>query len=193
MKTAKRESAGDVRPGQDIVIAGYAGLKGSQMIVREQERQLRSRFSEGYLRQIGEGHDQVLGQAVSIFKKLGAIRWEEAGEGGIHTALWNLSGSFGLGFKIDLYRIPVKQETIEICEFYDMDPYDLYCENCFVLVADNGGHMEAGLRQEGIPAAWIGTVTEGVAREVFYGKVHRYMDRPREEPLYKIIERKMLE
>ena len=47
--------------------------------------------------------------------------------------------------------------------------------------------------QEGIPAAWIGTVTEGVAREVFYGKVHRYMDRPREDPLYKIIERKMLE
>lgn len=56
-------------------------------------------------------------------------------------ALWNLSGAYQKGFEIDLHQIPVRQETIEVCEFYDLSPYDLLCGNCMVFVADNGAHL----------------------------------------------------
>lgn len=192
MREAKNEKT-DIRPGQDLVVAGFAGLEGTKRIARQREKELLSRFSKGYLERFKEISDGAMNQDEEYLKKMGAIQWEKAGEGGIHTALWNISGSYGLGFQIHLYRIPVRQETIEICEFYDLDPYDLYCKNCLVFVADNGGHMEEELKQAGIPAAWIGTVTEGIAREVFYGKVRRFMDRPREDELYKIIEREALQ
>ena len=180
-----------IKPGQDLVIAGFAGLEGTKQIAARRERELLSRFSKGYLNEIKNIPDVVSDMDSRSFQELGANRWEEAGEGGIHTALWNISGTCGVGFQIDLYRIPIRQETVEICEFYDLDPYGLYCRSV-VLAAENGGHTESALRQRGIPAAWIGTITGGIAREVFYGGVHRFMDRPRQDELYKIIEREAL-
>jgi hypothetical protein len=56
-------------------------------------------------------------------------------------------------------------------------------------VADNGGHLVAALEREGIPAQWIGTVNKGIKREVCYGEVRGFMDRPKEDELYKIIQR----
>lgn len=178
-----------VKPGMDLVIAGFVGLEGTRRIVQEKEAELLSRFSKTYLRQIPV---ICFEKDWDSLKKAGAICWKEAGEGGIHTALWNISQACGMGFQIDLYRIPVKQATIEICEFYDLDPYDLYCSHCLVLITDNGGHLVSMLEKYGIPAGWIGTLTKGIARKVFYGDVCRFMDRPVEDGLYKIIERKAL-
>ena len=31
----------------------------------------------------------------------------------------------GVGLEIDLKKIPIRQETIEICEFFDLNPYKL--------------------------------------------------------------------
>lgn len=178
-----------MKPGQDLVAAGFAGLEGSKRIARARGAELSLWFSKAYLRQMQEAWEAVLNPCPDYWKGLGAAEWEMAGEGGIHTALWNLSGVYGMGFQIDLHRILVKQETIEICERYELDPYYLYSKNCMVLAADNGGRLAAALEKENIPAAWIGVVTQGVARQIRYGQVLRFMDRPKQDELYKIIER----
>ncbi len=182
---------GHVMPGQDLVVAGFVGLDGARRIVEEKEAELLSRFSRGYLQEIQRIPEEDQKDWDNL-RQAGAICWKEAGEGGIHTALWNISETYGIGFQIDLCRIPIKQSTIEICEFYELDPYDLYCSHCAVLITDNGGHTVSRLEQGGIPAAWIGTLTKGIARKVFYDQVCRYMDRPAGDALYKIIERKAL-
>lgn len=97
-----------------------------------------------------------------MWKSLGATEWEAAGEGGIHQALWNLSGAYQKGFEINLHQIPVRQETIEVCEFYDLSPYDLLCGSCMVFVADNGAHLVKELEKLDIPARTIGVVQKGI-------------------------------
>ncbi len=186
MMLAEKEGLAPVKPGQDLVVTGYIGLEGTKRIVKQRKEELLSRFSAGYLEQIRNIPDGAFPENPDDLKNMRAIQWERVGEGGIHTALWNISGAFGVGFRIQLHRIPIKQETIEICEFYDLDPYDLYTSHCLVLITDNGGHAVSALKQEGVPAAWIGTITKGAAREVFYGKVRRFMDRPKPDELYKI-------
>ena len=42
------------------------------------------------------------------------------------------------------------------------------------------------LVREGIPAAVIGTVSEGIGREICYGPVRGFLERPREDELYRI-------
>lgn len=180
-----------MKPGQDLVVAGFAGLEGTRQIARVREKELCQWFSTGYVRQMQTCREVVLDQNPEHWKGLGATEWEMAGEGGIYTALWNLSGAYMTGFQIHLYQIPVKQGTIEVCERFDLDPYRLYCENCMVFVTDNGGHMVEALEREGISSAWIGVAKQGMAREIYYGQVHRFMDRPREDELYKILKKEI--
>lgn len=187
MRQIERESRGTMRPGQDLVVAGYVGLKGSRQIARARAQELLNWFSGEYIRQMQQLADVELDMSPAAWKKLGVTEWEDAAEGGIHTALWNLSGAYMTGFEIDLHKIPVKQETIEICERYDLNPYDLWCSNCTVLVADNGGQLVQALGKLGIPAQCIGTVNRGIKREICYGEVHGFMDRPKRDELYKIL------
>ena len=47
------------------------------------------------------------------------------GEGGILRALWKMAEASRVGLRADLRKIPVRQETIEICERFDLNPYKL--------------------------------------------------------------------
>lgn len=71
--------------------------------------------------------------------------WEYAKEGGILTAVWNLSGIFNVGVDIDLRMIPMKQAVVEVCEMFEVNPYRLFSENCVILACDRGGQMVRSL------------------------------------------------
>lgn len=188
MRRIERESRGEMRPGQDLVVAGYAGLAGTRKIIEKKEEELRTRYAKSYLEDAKRVPEKELDPEDPVWKSLGATEWEAAGEGGIHQALWNLSGAYQKGFEIDLHQIPVRQETIEVCEFYDLSPYDLLCGNCMVFVADNGAHLVKELEKLDIPARTIGMVQKGIKREICYGQVRGFMDRPKKDEIYEIID-----
>ncbi|MEI3187222.1 MAG: hypothetical protein V8S27_04650 [Lachnospiraceae bacterium] len=56
MRKIERENTGLSKPGQDLVVAGYAGLRGSVLLVKEKDQyeRLRGWFSEEWLDQAGE-------------------------------------------------------------------------------------------------------------------------------------------
>ena len=184
MRPVERESRGFLRPGQELVMAGYAGQEGSRRIAQARAGELSAWFAGDYIEQMLR--DMGIATDDSIpWQEYGASEWEAVGEGGIFTALWNLSGAYRLGFEVDLYRIPIRQETVELCERYDLNPYRLY-SRCVLAASDHGNRLAARLDREGIPAAVIGTVREGIKREICYGRVRGFLERPREDELYKI-------
>lgn len=183
MRQIERESRGILRPGQDLVVAGFAGLAGSRRIAAERDAELSRWFSAAYRAKLREEQPAACRPEWIL---CGASEWEEAGEGGVYTALWTLSGAYGVGFTVDLRKIPVKQGTIEICERYGLNPYRLWSEGCTVLAADNGGRLTERLAAEGVTAAVIGCIREGIAREVTYGDVRGFMERPREDELCRL-------
>lgn len=184
MGLIEREPRGVMAPGNDLVAAGFAGREGARLIAKAREEELLGWFSRSYVRQIQEKDSFTIDRSAP-WQEYGALEWEEVGEGGILTALWNLSGAYTLGFEVNLHQIPVKQETIEVCERYDLNPYRLYSKNCVVAAAANGGRLVKRLAEEGIPSAVIGTVNPGIAREICYGQVRGFLERPREDELYR--------
>ena len=201
MRKIERENHGCMKPGQDLVVAGYVGYAGTAEIVKQRYRELAAWFSEGYLNRILERSGSVNASFVRNWREYGAAEAEPVGEGGIFAALWNLSGAYMTGIEIELRRIPIRQETVEICERYDLNPYRLDSggtlsteeggcrfEGCQLLVADNGGHLVRALNQEGIHAAVIGVVTDGIKRIIDNGEGKSYLTRPTEDEIYKILE-----
>jgi hydrogenase maturation factor len=99
------------------------------------------------------------------------------------TTVWNLSGAYGLGVEVVLRDIPLRQETIEICQRLELNPYRLYGAGSWLLASPNGGRLVKNLEKLGIPAAVMGRVTGGNARAVIHGETVAYLERPRRDEL----------
>lgn len=180
---------GTMTPSQDLVAAGYIALKGTAELAVRGESELTKRFSVPFVRRCQmvyktRGLDSAPG--ISAFEKAGATSWCAAGEGGVMTALWDYFDAFSLGFEMELRKLPLLQETVEVCEVFDVNPYRLQSEGCILMTADNGGALVKSLEKQGIPAAVIGRTTKSIGRKIYNGEIQTFLDKPTSEELYKI-------
>lgn len=126
-------------PGQDIVLTKWIGLEGTAILARHYREGLRERYP-AHLVEEAAGFDRYLSiipEAASAAKS-GVRVMHDASEGGILASLWELAESSGVGLTIDLRKIPIRQETVEVCEFCGVNPYTLASSGCLVLTADRG-------------------------------------------------------
>ena len=187
MRRIERENTGLLKAGQDLVVAGYAGQAGIRMIAEARRQELRRWFSEEYLDMIESRESVACDLNLEFWESFGAVECEPAEEGGILTAIWNLSGAYETGVEFALRQIPVTQETIEICERFELNPYRLYSAGCYLRAAENGGQMVQKLAEKGIFARVIGKVNRGVKREILNAESRGFLDRPQPDELRKVI------
>ena len=62
---------------------------------------------------------------------------------------------------VDLRRIPIRQETIEVCERLDVDPYKLEAKGSVLIGTAQGDALVRELEAHGIHAAVIGYADSG--------------------------------
>ena len=113
----------------------------------------------------------------------------DASEGGVFGALWEMAERSGVGLQIDMKEIPVRQETIEICNYLNISPYELMADGSLLIACRSGHKLMRELLEAGINAAVIGTVTEGNDRCLLNGEEKRFLEPAREDEIYKIKKR----
>ena len=188
MRKIERENTGLMRAGQDLAVAGYAGLAGALALAEARSQELSLFFSDEYMEKIAGCRTLILEKRDAAFwRGLGASEWEPAGEGGIVTAIWNVSGAYETGVEFSLRKIPLRQETVEVCERLELNPYRLYSAGCYLLAADNGGQLVEKLAGEGIFAQVIGRVKDGIAREMIVQDGRGFLERPQPDEMWKVL------
>lgn len=178
--------AGIFRPGQDLVIAGAVGKGGVRAALIHHEADLARQFSPFYVEKIRQAAATPLNLPPEKLAALGVTEWENVTEGGIFAALWNLSGAYGFGFFVELLKIPVAQELIEVCERFDLNPYRLLSGDCMILTTDHGADLVRALCLEGMMAAVVGKVEKGIARKIITAAGTGYLERPQPDEVEKI-------
>lgn len=89
----------------------------------------------------------------------------------------------GVGLKIYGRDIPVRQETVEICNFFDVNPYQMQSEGSSLLLAQSGYRLKKSLQERGISSEIIGFTTENNDRIVINGEEKRYLEKHYEDAL----------
>lgn len=200
MRAGMTAVTGVMEAGQDLVAAGYIALKGTSVIAAEREEELLARFTRQYVKRCQSlyeirglfqlpgisASETTEGFAAQVFESVGAASWCLAGEGGIMTALWDYFDGYGLGFEMELRRLPILQETVEVCEVFDVNPYRLQSEGCALLTAANGGALVSRLEKKGIHAVVLGRTQTGIKRQIYNGEIQTFLDRPKPDELYKV-------
>ena len=186
-KNAMVQTSG-AKPGMDIVMSKWAGLEGTAILAKEKQEELLSHFSENFIFR-AQKFDQMLSvipeAATAVKSGVGAMH--DVTEGGIFGALWELAEASGVGLEIELKKIPLKQETVEICEFFGINPYELISSGAMLMAAKDGNRLVMELEKENISACVIGKATEGNDRVLLNDGERRFLEPPKSDELYKVI------
>ncbi|MCM1272566.1 MAG: AIR synthase related protein [Clostridium sp.] len=177
-----------IKEGFDIVMAGYAGLMGASLIAKKCSGELAGRFSPDYVADMltdEEGYSIL--PAARILEKCNISYMHDVSCGGVYGALWQLGTAIKKGITIDNFKIPIRQETVELCEFYDINPYMLDGTGALLAVTENGPAAVEALGRAGIMSCIIGTVTSGRERVVTVGEDKRFLEPPRGDEIYRVL------
>ena len=175
------------KPGQDVVLTKWIGLEGMLRIVREKEEELSQRFVPVFIDQIkGLRVHLMAAKELNLAKKFGVSAMHQVTEGGILAGLWNLAEASGTGVEVDLKKSSIKQETIEVCEYFHLNPYQMTSAGSVLLVTDDGEGLSSLLERNGVKASVIGKLTDSNDKVILNDSERRYIDRPAQDELLKI-------
>ena len=166
----------------------WIGLEATTILAKEREEELRKRFPAGIV-DTAIGFDQFLSVVPEsrIAMEHGVTAMHDITEGGVFGALWEMASGAGVGLEVDLKKIPIRQETVEICQYFDLNPYQIMSSGSMMIAADDGHELVRKLEKDGIHASVVGRTNAGNDRILRNGEDVRYLDKPQPDELYKVL------
>lgn len=176
--------------GQDVVITKWIGLEATAILAGEREAELKEAFSPSFI-DTAKDFSCLLSVVAEgrIGAALGASAMHDVTEGGIFGALWEIASAADVGLDIDLKAIPIRQETVEICEYFDVNPYEIMSSGSMLITIDDGAALVRALLDAGIPATVVGRTTTSNDRILRNNGEIRFLDRPKPDELYRALGR----
>lgn len=181
-------SNNNAKVGQDIVMTKWAGIEGTAIIANEKEEELKKMYNPTFIEKAKD-----LGKYISVIEESivatehGVSAMHDVTEGGIFGGLWELAECSNVGLEVHLDKIPLKQETIEICEYYNINPYKLISSGSMLIATDKGEELVEKLNKANIKATVIGKTMKGNDRIVIQSDTHRSLKPADSDELYKVL------
>ena len=183
----------NIEDGCEIVMTKHTGLMGMAVITDKCREKLLERFAVSYIKNAEYTSDSMyIKREAEIAAEQGAVYMHDISCGGLYTALCQAVKRADKGFVINHHDVPIMQETIEICEYLDINPYMLEGTGSLIIITkrDLGKPLAEVLNSEGIEAKVIGRITDNRDRSVFNSDDEklRYLFAPSGDEIYKVCE-----
>lgn len=176
-----------VKPGLDIVMTKGIGIEATAILAREQKAALEQRFTPAFLRQCAGFIERLsIVPECQIARTMAVAAMHDVSEGGVFGALWEIGACAGVGIEVDLKKIPVWQETIELCEQFDLNPYSVIGGGAALFLTSDGEGLTAAFNAADIRAEIIGRTTAGADRVIINDGERRYLEPPKSDEISKL-------
>jgi hydrogenase maturation factor len=179
-----------MKSGDELVLTKWAGLEGTAILAADKEEMLKQHLPSELV-----DTAKAFGDCLSVIPdsriamETGVTAMHDVTEGGVFGALWEMAAASSVGIEVDLKKIPIRQETIEICELFDINPYMLISSGALLIATAHGNRLVERLEKAGIHSAVIGYATEGNDRIISNGEERRFLEPPKTDELFRALER----
>lgn len=174
-----RIDSGCLEPGMEIVMTKWAGDAGSYRLAKQDPEGVRSRFSADFFECLAAyGRDLSCAGEARMAVQYGAKALHNGSEDGVFGALWEMGEASGVGLEVELEAIPIRQETVEVCEYFDENPYLIPADGVLLIGAPEGRRLAEDLRRHGVAAAVIGRAAGNRDRVIINGDERRFLVPP---------------
>ena len=175
--------------GDSVFMTKHAGLEGASIIARDLEKQLKNKIDYNTIRTA-----QGFVEDISVVKEgvlagnIGVNSMHDATEGGVLGALWELAEASEVGIEIYEDDINIRQETVEICRIFSINPIKLISSGVMVMTVSKGKKdlLIDTFNKEGIELTEVGKITDK-GRVVIKNGERRELLPPDADELYKVI------
>lgn len=177
-----------IEPGLDIVMTKTLANGATAMMAQLKKEELSARFPYYFVQKALEKREllSVQNELTLTEEDYLAI---PISKGGVFGALWQLGEAGNVGMEIHLRQFPISQETIEFCELYELNPYELYGLGGLLMVSKDGNALVERLGQAGIRAAHLGTTSACHDRVIVTAEEKRFLEPVKPDELLKLIYR----
>jgi hydrogenase maturation factor len=185
----KEKDLPEVKAGWDILLTRPIALSGTAILAKEKEEELKKRYPSRYIEEAKVfDRDLILLPEAATAMKSFPCRMFSVTEGGIFGCLWEAARIAGVGLEIELKKIPIRQESIEICDFLGINPYELMSDGTMLVMTPDGEGYKEALSGEGIEAVLIGTTKANNDKIIVNDDEVRYIDKPAADSIYILFE-----
>ena len=187
VKKDKFVSTGGARPGEDLIVTKAIGIEGTYIIATEHEKELLETLPESLIKRAqGFIKDISVVDEGLLAGRYGVSAMHDITEGGIYGALWEMCEASDVGCEVDIKRIPVRQETIEIAEVFGLDPYRLISSGSMLIACRDGNGLLDEFSKAGIEASFIGRTNDTKKRIIRTNAGERFLTPPDTDELHRI-------
>ena len=177
-----------IKPGDSILVTKSIGLEGTYLILKEKKDEIEARFGKSFTEIFDVTSDDFsIIEEAKAATSINVKALKDVSEHGIFGALWELADIAGCGLRADVKAIPARQEVIEICNFYDINPYELKSSGMLLIVCDNPEETMEKLNEKGIECALIGEFTNDNNKIVTNKEDIRHLEKIKQDEIYKVL------
>lgn len=151
----------------------FENVSGSSECLRQNEHEAVTVSCQGAENDSGEDSTDVMAgisQKNSLteldrlyLKAFDEGRAADGSAGGVLAALWRVLKASRSGGMYSQRSIPILQQTIELCEMFELNPYRLHAPECRIWVTDDTGAVMRAAAGAGVPFGVIGFTSKGAA------------------------------
>lgn len=162
-----QKALSEIVPDMDIIMTKWTGMEATYLLAENHYEKLCERFSKSYIDLALSFGDHIsVSREAAVLKELGIHAMHDVSTGGVFAGIWEVLEPSGLGCRVDLKQIPIKQETIELAEYFNENPYMLTGAGSLLAVVADGQAIVEQLAEHDIFAAVIGKTTKAKQRAV---------------------------
>lgn len=174
------------QPNDSIILTKYAATEGTAILANMYEKLLENKIGSDCLQKAKKliGSISVLKEGL-ISAGFGVSSMHDVTEGGVLGAVWELCNASQYGARIYKDKIPVLEETLQICSCLDIDPLKLISSGCMLIACKRGTELVELLLKNGINAGIIGEITEERECIMVNGNKTLKIMQPESDELYK--------
>jgi len=189
----KYVTAGEAKPGDNIILTKSAGIEGTAILATDKEKTLRKEISsktiqnaKNFIKEIS-----IVNDALTAYKTGGVHAMHDPTEGGIIGGIHEMADASKLGVRIFKNKIPVRTETSLICKYFRIDPLQLISSGALLISASPKytNKIIEKLEIKGIHAKVIGEFLQNPDERniILKNSKERVLLRPKSDHLWKAL------
>jgi hydrogenase maturation factor len=186
-------TTGGAKTGDDIILTKGAGIEGTGILAEDFKHVLSKKLSEDVLKNARRLLDEIsiVNEALHV-SKIGPNSMHTPTEGGILNGMIEISEAAHVGFKIYEDKIPITDETRQICKALHIDPLKLLSSGSLLIVSnpEKTNKIIRILSELKILAGVIGKITPESENRMIIHKdgVTRVVKTVKQDELYRILD-----
>lgn len=126
-----------------VFVKGAVGNLGTKVLIENRYDELAHYYNDGFLKKvmgdIESGLDPLLfmKKKVALLDDKSIVDSIDISKGGFLAALWKICEKNKCGIRYSIFKVPILQGTIEIANYFDINPYRLLTKDSKIFFVDD--------------------------------------------------------